>query len=352
MQGTFLQQALELAKIKRGFCSPNPSVGAILVDSNGIITGRGYHNGSGTPHAEIMALREQNMQANGSTMYVTLEPCCHWGKTPPCTDALIAAGIKHVVYAYVDPNPLVHRKSATILEAAGIKTEHFPLSSIDDFYESYQHWHTTKTPFVTAKLAITLNGAIAGKSGERIQITGEEINKYTHLSRKNTDAILTTVKTIIQDDPSLNARCLDQVFPKPIYILDSQLTIPVTAKIFNTAKTITLFHEEHVNRKKQQQLTDLGARCIPIEKTSKGLNLQEILVFIGQEGVHDLWVEAGGTCFASFVENKLIQRGFIYIAPFWLTEGQKAFSEDISFAESKKITWQQFGKDVLCAIRW
>ena len=222
------------------------------------------------------------------------------------------------------------------------------LAEVDTFYESYQYWHMTKKPFVTAKIAMSINGVIAGPESQRIQITGEALHEFTHFSRKTTDAILTSVETIIHDDPSLNARYQNEVFAKPIYILDSQLRLPHSAKLLRTAKSVTVFYNEAIKNSHRNS----SIRYIPVKKNSEGLDLLKVLQCIGQDGVHDLWIEAGGICFTSFVQQKLVQRALIYIAPRWFPEGKMAFPKEISLNEASKIHWQSFGKDVLCDIRW
>lgn len=344
----YLTQTLELAQIRRGFCAPNPSVGAIIVrDANMLATG--YHYAPGHPHAEIDALKKINHQAQGATLYVSLEPCCHHGRTPPCTDAIIQAGIKRVVYGYCDPNPLVSDKGAEALNSAGISCEYLPLQQINEFYKSYHHWTQTKTPFITGKIALSLDGKIAGKNGAPLQITGSELKEFTHAARKTSDAILTTSNTIIKDNPQLNVRSQNETLSKPIYILDSQLNLPLIAQIFTTAKTITVFHSKNAGDEKLKALTQQGVRCISVEANEQGLNLNQIIQFIGQDGAHDLWIEAGGKCFAAFAKERLLQRAYLYIAPIILGEGLLAFDSKIEFSLTQ-AHWKQFGKDVLCEL--
>lgn len=348
----YLLQALDNAKIRRGFCAPNPSVGAVIVSETGDILSTGYHLAPGLPHAEIDALTKlKNIPAN-STMYVTLEPCCHYGKTPPCTDALTKSGIKRVIYAYKDPNPIIAGRGEANLRASGIDCEHFFLHEIDEFYKSYAYWHETKKPFVTAKLAMTLNGMIAGKNSEPIKITDSEINLLTHQYRKSHDAILTTTKTIIADNPQLNSRLDNEVFAKPLYILDSKLELPLNANVFSTAKTITVFYLKNSVPQNIQQFEARGVRCIGVDE-NKGLSLEQIVRIIGEDGIHDLWIEAGGTCFGEFLRRQLLNRGLIYVAPHWVDEGKVAFSPGFQFdLQSEQIKWRQIGKDVLCEINW
>lgn len=350
----FLNLALKQAKIQKGFCAPNPAVGSLIVDSHSNILSKAFHRGAGLPHAEIEALKalDHKIPPN-SVLYVTLEPCCHWGKTPPCVEAIIQTGLKRVVYAYEDPNPLVSGKGAHLLRQAGIQCDHIPLDSINAFYESYQHWHRTKKPFVTAKIALSLNGTIAGASGQPVQITGKELLEFTHLSRKASDAILTSVNTVIADDPQLNVRIKNAIFAKPVYVLDRHLNIPLTAKLFHTASKLTLFHGKNIDFNVRAQLSSQGAHCIEVDETTLGLNLGHILTLIGQQGIHDLWVETGGKCFASLVEKNLLQRAYIYISLRWLEHGKIAFPEGISLDSMlQTVRWRSFGRDVLCDMRF
>jgi len=350
---SFLLHTLELAKIKRGFCAPNPSVGALIVNAKNKIIAKGFHEGAGFDHAEIAALKCLPSDASPHTLYVTLEPCCHFGKTPPCIEAIIQAKIERVVYGFKDPNPKMNGKGERILQSAGILCEQKSLSEIDAFYESYHHWQQTQTPFVTAKIALTLNGKIAGKEGARVQLTGKEIGEYTHALRKKSDAILTTIDTIIQDDPQLNARIEHKIFSKPIYILDSRIRLPQHAKILDTAQSITIFHAKEVDSLLKKAWQSRNIRFIEVASHPKGLDLRQVIAEIGRDGIHDLWIEAGGKCYSAFIENRLVKKALIYVSPKWISAGLTAFSEDIFFhMEGQSIHWKQYGKDVLCEIHF
>src|SRR3990167_7826390 len=206
----YLNEALVLAKKRRGFCAPNPSVGAVIVKNRKMI-GSANHWAAGYFHAERQALMEIGKKAKGASLYVTLEPCCHWGKTPPCTDIIIHSGIKKVFYAARDPNPIISGKGIQILKSAGILCEQIKLPAIDLFYQSYYYWTQHHLPWVTAKLAMSLDGKIAGPQGEPVSLTGAQLNTFTHQSRRESDAILTTVNTIIHDDPQMNVRLHDEI---------------------------------------------------------------------------------------------------------------------------------------------
>jgi diaminohydroxyphosphoribosylaminopyrimidine deaminase/5-amino-6-(5-phosphoribosylamino)uracil reductase len=348
----YLRKALELAKIHRGFCAPNPSVGAVIVRA-GLVVAAGYHTGPGNAHAELDALRKlPENGARGATIYISLEPCCHFGRTPPCTDAIKKSGISRVVYGFRDPNPLVAGKGEATLNAAGIVCEHIHLSEINNFYNSYQHWHTTKKPFITAKIALSLDGKIAGKNSVPVKITGEPLNELTHYSRKKSDAILTTILTVLQDDPQLNVRSNGQIYAKPLYVLDSQLRMPLSAKVFSTTKSISLFHAKHADPTRIAALTEIGARCTAVDHHANGLDLAQVIEHIGEDGIHDLWIEAGGKCFAAFSSQRLLQRAIIYIGSTWIGNGKSAFDDNFSFnaLQSSNLRWLQFGRDVMCEI--
>ncbi len=343
----FLQKALALANLYRGFCAPNPAVGAIIVDTKGNILGTGVHQGYGFPHAEIEALK-LTKNAKGATLYVTLEPCCHYGKTPPCIDTIIAAGITQVFYGYQDPNPIISGKGELLLKQAGIKCQQVPVPEINQFYQSYQYWQEHKKPFITAKIAFSLNGKIAKSNGKPLSLTGKALQKLTHANRKMSDAILTTAKTIHFDNPQLNVREEQIIIAKPIYILDSSLKINPNATIFKTAKSITLFHSTHCHPSAIKAMTHLGARCISITKNNDGLSLHEIIVKIGADGVHDLWVEAGGKCLFSLMKEQQLQKLLLYIAPKWIAAGQTAFNEQAEYDfNTKSIRWQQYDNDLV-----
>jgi diaminohydroxyphosphoribosylaminopyrimidine deaminase/5-amino-6-(5-phosphoribosylamino)uracil reductase len=352
MHQTFLQHALELAKIRRGFCSPNPSVGAVLVKNNKIIA-EGYHFQAGHPHAEVEALKKIK-NAEGAVLYITLEPCCHFGKTPPCTDLIIQRKIKKVIFGMHDFNPQVAKKSLRILQSAGIECEYFPLSEINEFYNSYHFWWKYKRPFVTAKLAFSFDGKIAGENGKRINITGKTAQLFTHQQRKASDAILTTAKTILCDDPRLDVRLKKEKYKKPIYIVDSKLSIPLDAKVFSTAQSVTLFYSENRVSKKLTLLKNKKINLIPVKQNADGLDLKDILKKIGKDGVHDLWVEAGGELFSSLIQKKLLNRAFIYVAPKWLGEkAQSAFNNAKNiFKNAKNIEWQPLGDDAVCQLNF
>lgn len=349
----YLQHALKLAEIRRGFCAPNPAVGAVVVKDD-VVLATGFHRASGLPHAEVEALNKIGAEAEGATLYVTLEPCCHHGKTPPCTDLIIQRKIARVVYGQRDPNPQVAGRSEKILSAAGIICSHLELNAITAFYKSYCYWWQTGKPWITAKLAISLDGKIAGKNGARITITGNAAQQFTHQQRKAADAILTTAKTILADDPLLNVRLTDENYKKPLYILDSDLTTPINAKVFTNTECVTMLHSASAPAEQLKLFKNQNVRCELIKKDNNGLSLVDIVTHIGKNGVHDLWIEAGGTCFSAFIQAQLVQKALLYVAPKWLGEAAKTAlvsSNDI-FANARSYQWSSLDEDAVCAILW
>jgi len=286
MHESYLNQALSLAQQYRGYCAPNPAVGAVLVD-NGQIIASGAHTGSGNPHAEIEAIKQAKHITDNTVLYVTLEPCSHWGKTPPCVNAIIEAGIKHVLFAFQDPNPIVDGNGRSLLMNAGVRCEQVEVAAVNDFYQSYAYWLQHKKPFVTAKLALSLDGKIAGVNGSPLAITGAKAKQFTHQLRNHSDAILTTAKTICNDDPQLNVRLANVTKAKPIYILEGKTKVPSNAQIFKTAKSVTILHDK---------------------------NCESILSQIAKDGIHDLMIEAGGICFNEFVKQGLVNRAVLYLS--------------------------------------
>ena len=341
----FMQRALQLAASRRGFCAPNPAVGAVVV-KDGKIIGEGAHWACGQAHAEAAALRPLGEAAAGARLYVTLEPCSHHGRTPPCTDLIIRKGIREVIYGMRDPNPRVPGQGAQILQRAGVNCRQLSVPEIDDFYQSYRYWLNKRLPWVTLKLAMSLDGKIAGTEGQPVALTGSECQRLTHQHRLKSDAILTTVKTILADDPQLNVRLDGETIAKPLYILDSQLRLPLTATVFRTAQSLTVFHSATASPAKQAQLQSADVRCLAVESTDQGLLLPEILTLIGADGCHDLWVEAGGRCFNSFLSQDLAQQTLIYLAPKILGANALAAFEK-PFHWNRTVTWTSCGDDAL-----
>jgi diaminohydroxyphosphoribosylaminopyrimidine deaminase / 5-amino-6-(5-phosphoribosylamino)uracil reductase len=353
VEGFFLRRTLELAQSRRGFCSPNPAVGALL-ERDGRILAEGFHKAAGQPHAEVEALRDLPLEiTQGATLYVSLEPCCHHGRTPPCTDLIIQKGIAEVVYAYRDPNPVVAGRGEAVLLSAGVEVRQVPLAEVDEFYQSYAHWTQTGLPFTTVKLAISLDGKTAGPGGLPLPLTGPEANRFTHERRLRSDAILTTARTVLADDPRLNVRLHGVETPKPVVILDRLGRTPATARIFQTAQSVTIYTGEDVPAERSRALADQGATVIAVDTSNGLLPLRQILGQLGQTGYHDLWVEGGAALFTAFLKERLAQRAFIYVAPVIVGAGVSAFEAPwAGLLSDAHLVWTPQGRDVVAEVVW
>ena len=350
MHEQFLQAALDQAWLGRGLCAPNPSVGAVAVLSGKIIA-QSWHSGAGTPHAEILLLADLPERCPDVTIYVTLEPCNHWGKTPPCVDALIRHGVKKVVYAFSDPNPLVRgNDTPALLRQHGIAVVHHPLPEIDRFYQSYQHWTLTHTPWVTAKLAQTFDGKIAGPLGARASISNAQCSVFTHEQRRHTDIILTTAATINQDDPQLNVRLEGHHATKHVAIIDSQLKLNPKARVLSEAKHCHVYYD-HANPNNPHHANATFYRMPALAQDR--LDLSAVIHHLGHLGYHDIWVEAGGTLFSALHEARLVNRTYVYLVPNILGElATPAYRDFNLYHAPAALTWQPLGDNMVVRFDW
>ena len=312
----FMRRALELAQMAEGGTSPNPMVGAVIVDGGGNIVGEGYHHKAGQPHAEINALAAAGDKAKGATVYVTLEPCSHYGRTGPCCEALIKAGVKRVVSAVTDPNPLVAGRGLNRLREAGIEvTEHVCEEEAKKLNEKFFFWITHKRPFVSLKYAMTLDGRLAAAGGDSKWITGEEARTYAHYLRKTHDAVLVGKNTVLQDDCELTTRMVEGKNPVRI-VLDSNAVIPLNAKILNgEAKTIVAVSEAAPQDKldELQKLTTVEILKMP--QQNGHLDLQALLEKLAAMEITSVLVEGGSEVHGAFIDAGLAERVYAFIAP-------------------------------------
>lgn len=314
----YMHRAIELAKGGIGFVNPNPLVGAVIV-KNGKIIGEGFHRRYGELHAERNALlncRERGENPRGADMYVTLEPCCHYGKNPPCTDAVIQSGIKRVFVGSSDPNPLVAGKGVKILRDAGIEvTENVLRDECDAINKIFFHYITTKTPYVILKNAITADGKIASSTGDSRWITNEKSRALSHLTRKRVSAILVGVNTVITDNPMLNCRCENPSNPIRI-ICDTHLRIPLDSAVLKTAKEIpTFIAAASADGKKREQIEKSGAKLIITAEKDNHVDLADLMKKLGEAAVDSVLIEGGGSICASALKSKIVNSIQIYIAP-------------------------------------
>jgi len=311
----YMQLALDLAVRARGRTSPNPMVGSVIV-RDGAIVGQGWHHRASEPHAEVLALRDAGEAARGSTMYVSLEPCCHTGRTGPCTEAVIGAGVSKVVVAMRDPNPLVAGKGITRLREAGIEVEENILESEAMLLnEVFIKFITKKLPFVVLKAAVSLDGKIATRTGDSRWITGPESREYGHRLRDTYDAILVGVGTVRQDDPSLTARLPGARDPVRI-ILDGRATTSPKARVFtqdSDAPTLVAVTgaapEANTNT-----LKSAGAEII-VAGEGPRVDLAELMRELATRRISSVLIEGGGEVHASFIAAELPDKVVWFIAP-------------------------------------
>ncbi len=316
MELKYMERAIELAKKGEGFTNPNPLVGAVIVKNDRII-GEGYHQKYGDLHAERNALKNCVDDPSGADIYVTLEPCCHHGKQPPCTDALIAAGIKNVFVGSYDPNPLVAGKSAEILKEHGINAEYEVMrEECDKLNPIFFHFISTGMPYTIMKAAMSIDGRTASFTGDSKWITGETARKHTHYTRKRVAGIMVGVNTVIADDPMLNCRCDDPSDPIRI-ICDSHLRIPLDCRILKTASEIpVIIATVSDDVKKIDMIKNMGADVIITGRTVENrVDLKQLFKELGNRKIDSVLVEGGAEIHASMLDSGLVDKLQIYIAP-------------------------------------
>jgi diaminohydroxyphosphoribosylaminopyrimidine deaminase/5-amino-6-(5-phosphoribosylamino)uracil reductase len=323
----FMREALCLAERGEGFTRPNPMVGAIVVRSGEVI-GRGWHEKCGGPHAEVNAIKaaSETGSVSGTTLYVTLEPCCHTGRTPPCVDLIIASGIAHVVCAMEDPNPLVAGKGITALKAAGIEVSVGTLERESRaLNRAFVKHITTGLPYVILKSAISLDGKIATASGESKWISCEESREDAHALRARVSAIMTGIGTVLADDPLLSARPAGGARAQPRRIIvDTNLKIPLGSNIVASSREITTIiaigaqtasSVDPEIRTKLAALEAAGVRIIPVSERDGRVDLALLEAILGKDGIDSLLIESGGTLAWGALEAGIVDRVRFYIAP-------------------------------------
>lgn len=357
-----MRLALSLARRGAGVVSPNPMVGAVLV-KNGKIIGRGWHRRAGLPHGEIEAIHDAQKKGHnprGATLFVTLEPCCTHGRTPPCTDAILAAGIRRVVVAATDPNPKHAGRGLKILQGAGLRVTHGLMAgAAGRLNEIFNHWIVKGTPFVTLKSAMTLDGKIATAAGESKWITSEKARAVGRKLRREVDAILVGVNTVVLDDPRLTTEPSSlpgraEKLEKPLrrIVLDPKGRTPLNARILKgTDPLLTIIvvtksaSAARVSRLKKK------AAVILARERKGSIDLQWLLQKLGSEGVSSLLVEGGGETHASFLAAGLVQRVVLFYAPKII--GGRAARKSVGGDGAMKpmrlreVEWQRVGSDLM-----
>lgn len=361
-----MRQALELARQSEGRTAPNPAVGAIVLDSSGAIIGRGFHPRAGEPHAEVFAFDEAGDRARGGTLYVTLEPCCHHGRTPPCLDLVLASGVRRVVIGMLDPNPIVAGKSLHILKERGIDT----VVGVNE--EACSHLNrgfvkkmTAGLPWVALKLAVTLDGRIADRSGSSRWISGPEARRFVHELRNKFDCVLVGPGTATKDDPELNVRDIEGSRDPVRAVFDPVLTLapgarmctPSTGHAGVSPRTIVLCEQSKATAHRNDfaenvQLVGLS------DNLQEGGRLLEAMRRLGESGINTVLCEGGGKFAATMLEQKLVDEVYWIVAPKFLVDGSavsglsgklpKSLAETVEI-ESPEVT--VLGRDVLISGR-
>lgn len=313
-------RALGLARAALGSTSPNPAVGAVIV-RDGAIVGEGYTLPPGQAHAEVGALQQAGNAAQGAALYVTLEPCCHYGRTPPCTDAVIAAGVSRVIYAATDPNPRVAGGGAAALREAGIVVEHRPEPAADDLYRAFGKQIRTGRPFVVAKFAMSLDGKIATRTGHSQWITGPAARARVQQLRKEMDAIMVGIGTAMADDPQLTARdeCGSPLAAEwqPIrVVLDSAGRLPLSARLLRQpGRTIVATAAGGTDGACAAALADAGASVKAFPGSDGRVNLSGLLDYLGEQGIVSVLVEGGSATLGALLDAGLVDQVQAFVAP-------------------------------------
>lgn len=355
----YMEQALSLAKLALGQVSPNPAVGAVVVKDN-VVVGQGYTQPPGSSHAEVVALEQAGKEAGGSTMYVTLEPCCYYGRTPPCSRAIVATGISEVHMAMLDPNPLVSGRAKEELATAGIKTfvgEHG--QEARDINEAYVKFITTGMPFVTVKYAMSLDGKIATHSGDSKWISSDEARHYAHNLRYTSDAIMAGANTVLADNPHLTARCCGgrggTAKKQPIrVIVDGKGRTPPTAQIFNEPGETLLALGRPIRPGEVAAFAQLGAELLELPSTKGCIDLEKLLKVLAEREITSVLVEGGSILLGSLFDRGLVDKVITFIAPIIIGGEEaktavagKGIDKVVDSLRLARVTVGRFGQDIM-----
>lgn len=353
----YMERAVQLSKKGIGYTNPNPLVGAVIVKNNKVI-GEGYHKKYGGPHAEINALNNAIEDVKGGTIYVTLEPCSHFGKTPPCAKAIIEHKITKAVIGMVDPNPVVSGNGIRMLKEAGIEVVTGVLEDeVVRLNEVFIKYITTKLPFCTMKTAMTLDGKIAAFTGDSKWISGQMSREYVHKLRHRVSGIMVGVGTVIEDDPRLTTRLSHQMGIDPVrIILDSRGRTPLGAKVLNTdSKTKTIIATTvYTPKEKVKMYEDKGAEVLLLPTQEERVNLKQLVKVLGEKGIDSILLEGGAALNYSALNSGIIDKVITFIAPKIIGgdraitpvggEGRKCISDAVQVQD---IHIQKFKNDIM-----
>lgn len=319
-----MARCLWLAELGAVTASPNPMVGAVVLDAQGRKVGEGYHHRAGEAHAEVLALEQAGDKAKGGTLYVNLEPCNHYGKTPPCTQRIIESGIQRVVCGTLDPNPLVAGAGRDMLQNSRISVRYgFLEKECKKLNEIFFHYITTNMPYITVKLAMTLDGKIANRHGESQWLTGAFSRQYVHHLRHHYDAILTTAETVLADNPQLSVRDIPNIRKQPVkIILDRRFRLNVDRyHLFkgDTPVWIVTSKHEH-NRSHAQKAKAQGIKVLEVDEVNNQLNLKAAFSHLGEQGIASIFIESGGRLATTLLTENLANKFYLFFAPKMLRD--------------------------------
>ena len=345
----YMQMAIALAK-KAVSVAPNPKVGCIIV-KRGQIIGKGYHKEYGGPHAEIVALEQAKHKARDSIMYVTLEPCSHWGKTPPCTEQIVNAGVREVVIGMRDPNPKVN--GYEILKLRGIKTRvNILRGECQSINEGYVKYMKKRLPFVVLKAGMTIDGKIATPTGKSKYITGRESLKLVHKMREDLGLVMVGINTVLKDNPKLDTRLIKGTEPIKL-IIDTELKIPPKSNVLKKPLTVIIACSERAPKAKMKRLESHGTRLIKT-KTIKGqVDVKKVMKAIIKMGYYNILLEGGSQINASMIREKLVDKVMLFTSPKILGNdgvgviGTLGINELDKVIHIKDVNYKKIGKDML-----
>ena len=355
----YMAQALSLAKLALGSVSPNPAVGVVIVKDD-VVVGQGYTQPAGSEHAEIVALQQAGKKAGGGVMYVTLEPCCHYGRTPPCSQSIIAADVAEVHLAMFDPNSLVSGRGREELEREGIKTyvgEHEDKAR--EINEAYIKFITTGMPFITAKFAMSLDGKIATKSGDSRWISSEESREKVHSLRYTTDAIMVGVNTVLADDPLLTCRCCGgrggTARKQPLrVVVDDKGHTPLTARLFDEPGKTLLALGKTITSEEINAFARAGAELLELPSAGGLVDLERLFETLGKREITSVLVEGGGILLGSLFDCSLVDKVIVFIAPVIIggseaktAVGGKGVDKVVDSLRLERVNVERFGEDLM-----
>ncbi len=328
----YMALALKLAEKGRGTTSPNPMVGCVLV-KRGKIVGKGFHKKAGTEHAEVLAIRDAGIKAENATLYVNLEPCSHWGRTPPCTEKIMEARVHEVIIGTRDPNPFVHGFKE--LKARGIKVKIGILEKESKMLnEHYTKWIKTRRPFVILKVAMSLDGKIATEKGDSKYITSKEARTYVHRLRSEVDAVMVGLNTVLRDNPKLTPRLVTGKDPIKI-VVDSQLKIPKNSHLLSHPQKLIIATTTKAQKKMVEKLKGKGVKIIVTSSKNGMVDVKELMRELGKMEIMSIMLEGGSHLNSSAIKEGTVDKVIVFTAPKIIGRGIEPIA-DLGIEKVKK----------------